>query len=433
MLNVIFLLIYGFGAGFLNGAGLFSLLTFHFAVLFVQHIMKKNSVITPLFIYYAGVIIVNIANLVLISKVAAGTNKTYVYIIPKYIDDAAQIWCVSCTAFIMGYNWTKDRALPSIAVEIKKRKILQNLFWILIALNLLTIVGYGVNLRGNQFGKIFGLLNSISILFFARLWAKENNKTYRSYALILFVIETYIALISSFLRFELILPTFYLFAGYFIGKGDIKIIFTYRIIPLLVVIAIYASVFTSLQNNRSNFISVFNEDGTTSQNENSSALLDRSANLAQLTNIVNLVKRNGFYEGRASAPIVTALIPRALWPDKPLIQLGAWFALEIGVAYKGVGGRSNNSINMTVAGELFLDFGWAGVLIGSLLFGAFFAVLWNSTKFYMSANNITGTIFGGYLFVLSIGGYGDLQFAITLLSTYLIFWFIKKMSGSLSL
>ncbi len=426
-MNIFFLLIYAVFGDLLGGEGLLILFTFHFAICFINHIRQKDSVITPLFIYYAGVMIVNVANLLLIGKIASGTNKTYSYIVPQYIDAAAQIWCVSGTLFVIGYSWAINRSLPSIAIEVKRKDVLRNLFTFLVMVNILTIIGHGINVRGSQVGKIFGLLNSISILFYARLWAKEENKTYRTYALTLFVMETYIALTTSFLRFELILPTFYLFAGFFIGKGGTRYIFSYRIIPLLLIIAIYASVFTSLQGRRSNFLSVFSDESEAgSSDPGSSALLDRSANLAQLTNVVNLVKRNGFYDGRASAPIITALIPRALWPDKPLIQLGAWFALEIGVAYKAEGGRANNSINMTVSGELYLDFGWVGVVIGSFLFGLFFAVLWNATQFYSSATNISGTIFGGYLFVLSIGGYADLQIVVTLISTYLIFLFIKK-------
>ena len=81
---------------------------------------------------------------------------------------------------------------------------------------------------------------------------------------------------------------------------------------------------------------------------------------------------------------------------------------------------------MTVAGELYLDFGWIGVIFGSLLFGAFIALLWNSTKFYASEYNLSGTIFGGYLIMLSIGSYADLQIAVTLVSTYIIFLIIKR-------
>ncbi len=333
------------------------------------------------------------------------------------------------------------KKIPKISFEIKNRNILKYMFMFLLIENLLFIVGEGFNVRGNQFGKFFVLLNTIGILFYSRLWAKENNRTYAVYAITLYLLETYFSLLTSYLRFELILPTFYLFTGYFIGKGSIKYIFSYRVLPLVFILIIYGSVFNALPKYRANFISVFQEQAklttvtySDDQDKNaSSGLLSRSANVAQMTNIVMLVERNnGPYNGRASAPILIAFIPRFLWPDKPIIQLGAWFAVQIGAGGINEYGIINNSINMTVAGELYLDFGWFGVLIGSLLFGAFIAILWNSTNFYSSAYNLSGTIFGGYLIMLSIGSYADLQIVVTLVSTYLIFYVIRRVVANYS-
>lgn len=439
MINVVFIIIYMLASLFFSGTDLYVLLTIHFAILLIMHLRQEKTVITPLLIYYVGVIIVNLGNISLISTLgSAHQGKTYNYIVPKFITDAALIWCISSTMFIIGYKFYSKKKFPSVAFDLKNKKVLQNIFYFLIIENILLILGSGIALRGSQVGKVFVLLNTIGILFYARLWAKNDNKTYRNYAIALYLIETYLALISSYLRFELILPTFYLFTGYFIGKGDIKYIFSYRIIPLAAIVIGFAIVFPSLQASRSNFISVFTQPADNKykrvekpEENESGGLLNRSANVAQITNVVKLVKRNGFYNGRASAPIITALIPRFLWPDKPLIQLGAWFALEIGVATTTDYGRANNSINMTVAGELFLDFGWLGVILGSLLFGGFISVLWNSTYFYSSEYNLTGIIFGGYLIMLSIGSYADLQIVVTLLSTYLIFFAIKKVASSL--
>lgn len=435
MINYIFILIYAIASYFLSGIDLYILLTVHFLILLIEGLRQKKNFINPLTIYYTGIIIINAANIILLSRISGGGFvKIYAYIVPKYIDDAAAIWCIGSTMFVAGYNAYSKKALPSISLEIKNKNILKYIFYFLVAENVLLILGSGINIKGNQIGKVFALLNTIGILFYARLWAKNDNKTYMNYAIILYVIETYLALITSYLRFELILPTFYLFIGYFIGKSDIKFLFSYRIIPLIVILLLFSSVFNSLQTNRSNFISTFtassNQNITyseTATDEESGGLLSRNANVAQMTNVVKLVKRNGFYNGKASAPIATALIPRFLWPDKPLIELGAWFAVEIGVAYKNDMGRANNSINMTVPGELYLDFGWIGVLAGCFLFGGFMSVLWNATKFYTDEFNITGTIFGGYLIEISLGSYADLQIVVTLTSTYIIFYVIKKL------
>jgi hypothetical protein len=387
------------------------------------------------------VIFVNIGNISLVNLIESGVQiTTYSYIIPKYIKEAATIWCISSTMFIIGYNLYKDKQIPNIGFEIKSKTFYKYVFIFLLVENILFILGSGFNVRSNQVGKIFVLLNTISILFFARIWAKENNKTYGAYAITLYLLETYSSLLTSYLRFELILPTFYLFTGYFIGKGHIKYIFTYRIIPLFIILIIYAELFTVLPSYRANFINAFQEVGKTNnttitygddRSKNaSSSLISRSANVAQMTNIVNLVeKNNGPYGGKVSAPIITALVPRFLWPDKPIIQLGAWFAVEIGAGDRNNEyGVANNSVNMTVAGELYLDFGWIGVLAGSLLLGGFIAILWNATNFYSSAYNLTGTIFGGYLIMLSIGSYADLQIVVTLLSTYIIFYTTKRLA-----
>lgn len=435
MFNLVFVIIYVVTSGFFSASELFILLTIHFGIAVVKHLREKQIFITPLFLFYLGVIIVNIANLNLIGQVETHSVRTYKYIIPRYMDQAALIWCVSSTLCVVGYQWVNKKGFAPINFELNRSTVLQYLFWILFIANVLSVIGYGTNMRGSQFAKIFGLVNTIGVLFFARLWGKQGSKTYRAYAIALFVIETYIALLTSYLRFELILPTFYLAVGYFIGRGDFKSILSYRVFPFLGILLVFSSVFTTLQHNRSNFISVFSGDNPEIEQESEfdnersrGGLLDRSANLAQITNVVNLVEKNGFYNGTASAPILTALIPRVLWPEKPLIQIGAWFALEIGAASRTTVGLANNSVNMTVAGELYLDFGWIGVVIGSLLFGAFLALMWNATKFYSSEYNITGTIFGGYLFIISTGSYADLQVVVTLLSTYLIFLFIKKIA-----
>ena len=90
---------------FVTGADMYVLLTLHCLLLIVTHIRNKLNPISPLFIYYLGVIIVNIGNISLIQLIESGVQiKTYNYIIPRYILDASTIWCISSTLFIIGYN-----------------------------------------------------------------------------------------------------------------------------------------------------------------------------------------------------------------------------------------------------------------------------------------------------------------------------------------
>jgi hypothetical protein len=431
MINIIFLIIYAFFSGYLPATELYYVLSLQCLLLIVTHLQKRRK-ITPIFLYYVGVLLVNYSNLALIEKSRLGTISEYSYLIPRYIDLATQIWCISTTCIIIGYQMAVNKSLPPIGFETPSKKVLNTIFYSIIIVRTLAIFGTRIPFLSGPLLKIFILVNSAAILFYSRLWAKEKSHTYRIYAIALWTIETYAALKSAFLRFELILPTVYLFTGYFVGKGNMRFLLTYRVIPFLIVISVYSSVFKSLQKNRNNFYAVIFEnavDDKEKDKENSGALLERSSNLAQLTAVCRLVNSNGFYNGKASQPLIAAVIPRAIWPDKPLVQLGAWFALEITGTSNAVGPgqASSNSVNMSVPGELYLDFGWIGIIIGSVLFGAFFPLLWNATDFYSSEYNLTGTVFGGYLLVVAGGGLGaDLQIVITLVSIYVSLFLIKK-------
>ena len=419
------------GSTYLNGEDIYLLSIIHMGIVGLSNISFKRLVLYPSSAFCFGVIFVNLGNLSLLNQLNVSHHLAiYGYIKPEYIKSAASIWCISSTFFLLGYDFFNLFNLTNIEIIFNKEAFIKNLFYFLLIINISKLGG--VALERKQVGKIITLLNTIGILFFARLWGNSEDKKYRMYALTLFLIQTYISLLFSYLRFELILPSFYLFIGYFIGKGQWKDLFSYRIFPFVFIFILYSSVFQILASNRLSFISAFTSNNSNNhevvvreEKAKTGGLLDRSANVAQLTNIVNLVEKKGFYNGSVSILLLTALIPRQLWPEKPKIQLGTWFALEIGVGYKNKEGVVNNSINMTVPGELYLDFGWLGVVIGSFLFGGFFAAMWNTTRFYHSPYNLTGTIFGGYLIMLSIGSYADLQIVVTMLSTFLIFLIIK--------
>jgi hypothetical protein len=259
-------------------------------------------------------------------------------------------------------------------------------------------------------------------------------------ALLLAVLQTLIAIKFSYLRNAIIIPTIIMAVGYFVGKRHVKYAFSYRLIPYMVVIALFLTIFEDLSKHREDFSLVISEklsEGKPGAAEEmidlyddedySGTFLERTAVVAQLSNVVELVEKHGYYEGFVSAPMVVALVPRFLWPDKPQIKLGQWFAVETETAYITESGQANNSINMTIMGEMYLDFGWIGVLIGCILYGMFMAVLWNSVEFFASPYNLLGILFGGYILVFSFGIGADLQIVVSYLSTYLIIYAIKKL------
>jgi hypothetical protein len=345
--------------------------------------------------------------------------------------EGAALWAIGNTFAFIGLEAFANRSFPKISLEMKNKKYLDYLFRFVLLTLILNVTGNAISLAFITGGlqKILVLLNFLSIMFFSRMWVVENNVKYRNYAIILAVSQTVIALFTSYLRSDLITPAVSFYGGYFIGKGSLKYLFSYRIIPILFMMFLFTLFFNTLSGSRSSFISAFSKekeqmmgytDLSTKDNERGGAM-DRSSNIAQLSNVVYLVEKNGHYNGRASFPLLAALVPRALWPDKPNIELGAWFALEIGAAsISPITGRANNSVNMTIPGELYLDFGWIGVIIGCILFGAMLGAFWNAANFNESAYNITGSLWGGYLLFNALFGLGsDLQLIISLMSTYL--------------
>jgi hypothetical protein len=160
--------------------------------------------------------------------------------------------------------------------------------------------------------------------------------------------------------------------------------------------------------------------------------LSRLSTINQLTQVVRVVEEDGFLHGETLDYLAVAFIPRALWPEKPTIAKGAWFALRIGQANLTPGGDIVNSINMTIPGELYLNFGWVGVFIGLLLFGAVIAVLWSRTDFWRDSRNVLGSAYGYYLLWIWLGFSlgADLQIIVTLIAMYLVLAAVGILTGS---
>lgn len=448
VLHIFFIVLYFALSGTVNAVGMCSLLVAHCVLNIISDInSKEKRGINVLTSFNIGVMLTTIANLVFINGIyvyGVSEESMYRYIVFEYIEEGILIWVVGNASIFLGFEIFKKNSLPSISLEIKNKNIIDNYFKYIIVLAFLSFSGNVINFSFITGGiqKVLGLFSMMGILFYARLWGKEGNLKYRNYATFLAVMQTFNALYNSFLRIDLLTPTIIYYGGYFIGRSSIKSIISEKLIPPIIIIIVFSQFFNTFGGNRAHFIDSFttseevatyNSYSDLSADKNArGGLLERSANIAQITNVVNLVEKKGLYLGNASAPLVAALVPRFLWPDKPQIQLGAWFALEIGAAtISSLTGRANNSINMTIPGELYLDFGWVGVVLGGILFGGLIGLFWNAAKFNESAYNILGALWGGYLLLFALFGIGaDLQIIVTLLSTYIIFLVIKKLAKS---
>lgn len=77
-----------------------------------------------------------------------------------------------------------------------------------------------------------------------------------------------------------------------------------------------------------------------------------------------------YQRGRTIALIFIAYIPRVLWPGKPMTTIGQWVTDTY-----GPGPEIRSSTAPTWVGELYFNFGYPAVFIGTLLLGVWFRLL----------------------------------------------------------
>lgn len=272
-----------------------------------------------------------------------------------------------------------------------------------------------------SFGTFFlTILNgSIFLLSFIAHRTQKNVLFVLSYTIFLSVWY----LQYSYLRMEIVIPFLAYLAGDLLANQSFWRLHIYSKSLIVFSILVFPPLFTFLGKNRSkvwgsNKLDMVIESVGTRPPEDGETILTRLSIIPQLSNIVRLTEKNGYYDGVTLSYLGYVFIPRFLWPEKPLIKQGQWFALEIGAAHKERSGKANNSVNMTVPGELYLNFGWLGMLLGCVAFGWLLAILWNHSD-YMTLFGWTFRFYLVFLGFFSLGA--DLQIIPTLVAYLLIY------------
>ena len=441
MINIVFIIMYLVLFKVVSAKAMLYMFVFNNVFNVLNKINSKSRIIDVDTFFYITNVLFALSNINLINVAGTAENTTYDYIIINNIDLAVQIFCIGTMLIAVGIEIALGNvSLPKIGIELNDKQI-KYIFIILLfvsndlTLNLLPLAQFGSVVKILPLSALFG------IIYYMRIGIEHGNQIYIRSGFILYIIATFNGLFFGFLRVTIVMPTIVLFVAILIANRDYRWLLSYKIIPFVFAFVIFSVSFSDLGKYRglqsnyriiSDVISRKLSDDSKSQvyyadeHEKSASLVQRTSTIAPLTEVIKLVDQNGFYHGAASAPLVLALIPRFLYPDKPIIALGRWFALEAGLAYKDEQNVINNSVQMSIPGEFYLDFGWTGIFFGCILFGIFFGAIWNSTGFFESSNNFTGTIFGGYLISLIFYGIGaDLQIVFSFLSLYLVLYAIK--------
>lgn len=413
-----------------------SLLVFIVAELYIK--FKGDKKFEIIHFYLLGMIITILANISLIFSFRGGrTLSVYSYAEPTLFSIASLILALGTQFLVIGYNFRFKLDIPRLDMNVKlSTGVLNTIFFfsIIMALN-----GFWLRFSlPGSFQMIIEFSPIVGVFILSRYAGKFENNGLFVKAVILMAAVSLNALLFAYLRIEILLPILVFLIGYYLGSGTIKSLISTKFIPIIAIIFMFYSFFEIFGSKRSSVgvgfdritqFTVEDEFATGSifdDDEVELSAFKRSSNVAQISAVCGLVEDNGYYGGLTTVPLIVAFVPRFLWPEKPIIALGVWFALEIGAAVE-VEEWFNNSVNMTIPGQLFLDYGWFGLFIGSFLVGFVLKMLWNSVGFYQKKFNLVGIFFGVYLLLTAFLGMGaDLQILITFIAIYLSLLFISK-------
>jgi hypothetical protein len=396
---------------------------------------KKISFIT---IYSVFTLVYCYGNYMVINSIGTANEFLYdYYLVKENISEGLFFTYVANVFCTLGFYYYQKQFTKPVGpfyvmrIDLKPQWV-RYLNTAIIMGNILLLTGYV------PYAILFPFL--IAFLFFLTRYAvaKDDN-----WLLSMCIANTFIlsinGLLFDYLRMSTIAPSIAFLIAAFMGKQEVSTLFKKIMIPvyaLLVSTIIVFSFLGQIRNKASGidkFNSVLTELNRSVLKEGTEAAVEeqgeesfeaRVSNVNQTSQIIRVVSEDGYYDGETMAYLSYAFIPRFIWKDKPIIAQGVWFALRIGKAYVHEGGGANNSINMTSAGELYLNFGLFGVMIGMFFIGGLCAYMWQISGFTESVNNVLGGMFGLYLFYLATSTFGiDLQFFVTLVSYFCLFQF----------
>jgi hypothetical protein len=113
------------------------------------------------------------------------------------------------------------------------------------------------------------------------------------------------------------------------------------------------------------------KDRVNSGRERAQTALERTTTKGSVELIVSRTGvTQGFQHGYTLLPLLTAFIPRIVWPDKPSIPTGQIMNHEFHVSE-----AAETFISPSHLGELYWNFGWPGILLGIPLMGFMFGTL----------------------------------------------------------
>jgi len=289
-----------------------------------------------------------------------------------------------------GYSWLKSFQYIAPEIHTKQRSDLR--IW-----GLAFLVGITMMLRPDPFAGIgvarailklspFGVL--VSYLSFPRQFFRMSAGLYFFYgalgSLILIASAFYegskfvsmlsfLPLLSAFLvrpRWRRLLPVLLIFGS---------LIYLFVVSPVLMGVRDIKNVdsqWEKLKIAADESLSSAQEDVLFTFQYQSQRFLYRQFESTAVGFIVGEVRQHGLQYGATMQNLGYAFIPRVLWKEKPIVTRGTWFTAYLGGS--GSEEESKTSTGMYSAGELYWNFGVAGVIVGMLLMGMMLGFLFSA-------------------------------------------------------
>lgn len=242
-------------------------------------------------------------------------------------------------------------------------------------------------------------------------------------------------LLFAYLRMEMILPSVAFFFGLATsGHFHWRELLRWRYLAFYLWFGLFVLAFPWMINNRGQYGTGLKRLDHIRSAEPAKILSDKHAGetvltrfslLNQQSQVARIVEEEGFYRGKTLEYWTYVFIPRFLWKEKPPVNQGAWFAYKINEKEMGHPYQGNHtwSVNMTIPGELYLNFSWAGVVLGGLLIGWLVFAFWQALQFYEPSGlgNLWVNVYAFYLLrgaAFQLGA--DLQFLVNVIAYFVL-------------
>jgi hypothetical protein len=296
----------------------------------------------------------------------------------------------------------------------------------------------------DTFASLFRFAPSIAAFALARLGTERGHAGALKVGLAIALADSSRAFFFDYLRGTIAQPLVAYTCGAVLGARSFRPLRNRHLVPVLAVGALFVGFYGLLGETRPRGVhglarfadlQVYRQWRATQHHlPPEQTIVARLTSFNQLSQIGALVERNGHYGGKTFEYLAYAFVPRVLWPEKPIIALGAWYAMEIGQAVPTEDGWYNNSVNMTQAGELYLNFGWVGVLVGLPLFGGALAFFWTRANFWeLGARNLIGSGFAAFMLWTILGGHGEFTLLVSLTGIFLALYAVSVLIGAVQL